>query len=109
MNSIPSLTRRRFLGQLSIGAAAIALSRRLSAEEAGPSKKLGIALVGLGSYATRQLAPALQHTKLCRLAGAVTGSREKGEKLAREYGFSEKNVYGYDTMAQLAENKEIDI
>jgi glucose-fructose oxidoreductase len=102
-------TRRRFIGQLSITAAALALSRKLSAEENAPVKKLGVALVGLGNYATRQLAPALKHTKLCRLAGAVTGTREKGEKLAREYGFSEKNVFGYDTMAQLADNPEIDI
>lgn len=109
MNSILRTSRRRFIGQLSITAAALALSRRLSAEEAVPARKLGIALVGLGSYATRQLAPALKLTKLCRLAGAVTGTRDKGEKLAREYGFSEQNVYSYETMAQLAENPEIDI
>jgi glucose-fructose oxidoreductase len=103
------ITRRRFIGQISIAAAALALSRRLSAEEAAPARKLGIALVGLGNYATRQLAPALKHAKFCRLAGAVTGTREKGEKLAREYGFSEKSIYSYDTMGQLADNPEIDI
>jgi glucose-fructose oxidoreductase len=109
MNSIPSLTRRRFIGQLSVAATALAFSRRLSAAGADPTKKLGVALVGLGNYATRQLAPALRHTQFCRLAGAVTGTREKGEKLAREYGFSEKSIYSYDTMAQLADNPEIDI
>jgi glucose-fructose oxidoreductase len=109
MNPIPSVTRRRFIGQLSITAAALALSPRLSAAGAEPRKKLGIALVGLGNYATRQLAPALRHTQFCRLAGAVTGTREKGEKLAREYGFSETSIYSYDTMAQLADNPEIDI
>ena len=86
------------------------LSRKLSgADGAAGSRKLGIALVGLGNYATRQLAPALRQTQFCRLAGAVTGSRQKGEALAREYGFSEKSVYGYDTMAQMADNPEIDI
>jgi glucose-fructose oxidoreductase len=109
MNPIPSISRRRFIGQLSVTAAALALSRRISAEETSPPKKLGVALVGLGNYATRQLAPALRQTQYCRFAGAVTGSREKGEKFAREYGFSEKNIYSYDTMDQLADNAEIDI
>src|SRR5882757_3112681 len=36
--------------------------------------KLGIALVGLGTYATDQLAPALTETQHCYLAGVVTGS-----------------------------------
>lgn len=105
----PSLTRRRFIGQLSIAAAALAASRSVSGADAAPPRKLGIALVGLGSYATRQLAPALRETQFCRLAGAVTGSREKGMKLASEYGFPDRNIYNYDTMAGLAGNPDVDI
>ena len=33
----------------------------------GEDKKLGVALVGLGSYATGQLAPALLETSYCYL------------------------------------------
>ena len=109
MNPIPSLTRRKFIGQLSVGAATLALSRRLLAVEPAPPKKLGVALVGLGSYATHQLAPALGQTTLCRLAGVVTGSREKGQKWAKQYGFPEQSIYSYDTMAQMAGNPDIDI
>lgn len=72
-------------------------------------KKLGIALVGLGSYATNQLAPALRETKFCRLAGVVTGSRAKGEKWAKDYGFPESSIYSYDTMGDLANNPAVDI
>ena len=107
--AIPSITRRRFIGQLSVTATAFALSRRLSGAESAPSKKLGVALVGLGSYATHQLAPALQETQFCRLAGVVTGSREKGERWAKQYGFPEKSIYSYDTMGRLADNPNIDI
>lgn len=74
-----------------------------------PEKKLGVALVGLGGYSSGQLAPALGLTKHCRLAGVVTGSREKGLDWARRHGFSEKAVYGYDTMARMADNPDIDI
>jgi glucose-fructose oxidoreductase len=104
------VSRRRFIGQLS-AAAAVALATRVSrAADAPPtSKKLGVALLGLGSYATNQLGPALRKTEHCRLAGVVTGDREKGKRWAREYGFPERNVYGYDTMAQMAGNPDIDI
>ena len=43
-------------------------------------KKLGVALVGLGNYATRQLAPALLQSKYCKLSGIVTGTPEKEGK-----------------------------
>jgi glucose-fructose oxidoreductase len=85
------------------------MAHRLSAADTEPAKKLGVALVGLGNYSTNQLAPALRQTRYCRLAGVVTGSRDKGVKWAQEHGFSEKSVYDYSTMAQLADNPEIDI
>ena len=42
-----------------------------------PGRKLGIALVGLGYYSTNLLAPALQQTQHCRLAGIVAGTPAK--------------------------------
>jgi glucose-fructose oxidoreductase len=104
------VSRRQFIGQLS-AAAAVALSARgaRAADAPAPSKNLGIALVGLGSYSEGRLAPALQETKHCHLAGVVTGSRDKGLAWAKKYGFPEKNVYGYDTIAQIAGNPDIDV
>lgn len=107
LNAYP-VSRRRFLGQLSAAGALALLPRRSWAVEPA-GKKLGVALVGLGNYSRGQLGPALKVTQHCRLAGVVTGSREKGLKWAKDYGFSEKNVYGYDTMHQLADNPEIDV
>lgn len=80
-----------------------------AAEPDAPSKKLGVALAGLGSYSTHQLGPALRETKHCRLTGVITGDRAKGKKWARDYGFTEKNIFSYDTMAQLAGNPDIDV
>jgi glucose-fructose oxidoreductase len=68
-----------------------------------------VVLVGLGGYATGQLAPALQQTQHCKLVGVVTGSPEKGRAWAQKFGFPEKNIYGYNTMARMADNREIDI
>ncbi len=72
-------------------------------------KKLGIALVGLGSYATYQLAPALQQTKLCRLTGIVTGTPAKAERWAKEYNIPAKNIYNYENYDTIADNPDIDI
>src|SRR6478752_5555047 len=102
------VSRRRFLGQLSAtGALALAPRGLLAAGVA--DKKLGVALVGLGSYSTHQLGPALKLTQHCRLAGVVTGSVQKGVKWSREYGFPETSIYGYDSMAKLADNPDIDV
>lgn len=72
-------------------------------------RKLGVALVGLGRYSTGQLGPALRETKLCRLAGIVTGSSEKEKKWSDDYGIPAANIYNYDTYDQLIDNPAIDI
>lgn len=72
-------------------------------------EKLGIALVGLGSYSTYQLAPALQQTKLCKLSGIVTGTPAKEKRWASKYDIPERNIYNYETYDQIADNPDIDI
>ncbi|HEX2861720.1 MAG TPA: Gfo/Idh/MocA family oxidoreductase [Lacunisphaera sp.] len=106
--SFPAVSRRRFLGQLS-AAGAFALTPRLAFAGEPSRKKLGLALVGLGGYSRGQLGPALKITEHVRLAGVVTGSREKGLQWAAEHGFPETSIYGYDTMARMADNPDIDI
>ena len=104
----PSFSRRRFVGHLAVGAAALALAGR-SRGQTPPPKKLGIALCGLGNYARGQLGPALRLTQHCQLTGVITGSRPKGIQWAKDYGFSEKSIYHYDTMQRMADDPAIDI
>jgi glucose-fructose oxidoreductase len=109
MNPPHSTARREFLGRLAAGTAALALPRRARAQDTPPPRKLGIALCGLGNYARGQLGPALRLTQECELRAVVTGSREKGQAWAREFGFPERNIYDYATMARLIDNPAIDI
>lgn len=105
-----SVSRREFLERCTLGGAAmLALAGRTATAEPAPARKLGVALVGLGGYSGGQLGPALRQTQHCRLAGVVTGSPAKGAQWARDYGFPEKNVWGYDTMRQIAGHPDIDI
>ena len=105
-----SISRRQFFRQLS-ATAALALAPRWSRafDISPPRKKFGVALVGLGNYSTQHLGPALRLTEHCRLTGVVTGDLANGKKWAHDYGFSEKNIFSYDTMTQMAGNPDIDI
>jgi predicted dehydrogenase len=113
-------SRRDFLRMTAIAAAGVPLARPLIpsipsiAHRATPTtsqqeRKLGFALVGLGSLSTNQIAPALQKTKHCRLAGIVTGTPAKAVKWKAQYGIPDKSIYNYDTMARMADNRDIDV
>ncbi|HXF10983.1 MAG TPA: Gfo/Idh/MocA family oxidoreductase, partial [Desulfuromonadaceae bacterium] len=72
-------------------------------------KKLGVALLGLGRYSTNELAPALQQTERCYLAGAISGHPDKLSQWQQQYSLPGKNLYSYDNLEQIADNKDIDI
>jgi glucose-fructose oxidoreductase len=103
------MQRRKFLKYSSVLSATSIYSFCKPAQT--PSKnpsKMGIALLGLGSYSTYQLAPALQITKHCELKGIITGSAEKITQWQSRYGIKDQNVYDYDNIADMANNDEID-
>ena len=103
--------RRKFLQTLSLGLGTLALAPTLSPLEslAAEDKKLGIALVGLGGYSTGQLAPALQQTKHCYLAGIVTGTPEKAKNWSAKYNIPKGNIYNYQNFDTIISNPAIDI
>jgi predicted dehydrogenase len=80
-------------------------------EQPLPAEKegMGVALVGLGSYATNQIAKALEETAYCRLVGLVSGDEAKLEQWRKRYNLDEKNVYTYDTFDEIVSNRDIDI
>jgi len=110
-------SRREFiLRTVHCGAGALALNLAakkapfiLTAHAAEPVKKLGFALVGLGSLSTNQIAPGLQKTKYCRLAGIVSGTPEKRKRWAAQYNIPEKNIYTYETFDSIKDNPDIDV
>jgi predicted dehydrogenase len=71
--------------------------------------KLGVALVGLGNYSSDQLAPALQETQHCYLAGLISGTPDKADQWRKKYDIPEKNIYNYQTFDQIKDNPDIDI
>jgi glucose-fructose oxidoreductase len=104
-------TRRRFLGQLATGAAGMTLGPRLWATPLLPKKKdkLGVALVGLGYYSTDLLAPALQLTEHCHLAGVVSGTPAKLKAWQEKYRLPDAALYDYTSFDTIANNPAIDV
>ncbi|MEO1261537.1 MAG: Gfo/Idh/MocA family oxidoreductase [Bacteroidota bacterium] len=103
--------RRKFLQTAAIGTGALAIGAAAFPNLLTRKKKekIGVALVGLGYYSTDVLAPALQLTQHCYLAGIVTGTPEKAVRWKRQYDIPEKNIYNYENMDGIANNPEIDV
>jgi glucose-fructose oxidoreductase len=107
------LTRRRLLAAMA--GAGIGATLPLRAENSmdkngkGTRRKdsVGVALVGLGGYATHQLAPGFALTEHCHLAGIVTGSPEKIPVWQQKHGIPDANVYNYDDFDRIADNPDI--
>ncbi|REL38517.1 gfo/Idh/MocA family oxidoreductase [Rhodohalobacter sp. SW132] len=103
-----NITRKSFLKHAgtaltiaSVGFPSIIIPRK--------KEKIGVALVGLGSYAGGQLAPALQETEYCELRGIVTGTPSKIPEWQERYGIRDQNVYNYENLHEVANNDDIDV
>src|SRR6188474_3234598 len=103
-------SRRKVIKNLAIGSTALMFSpNSLLAATRQKKDRLGVALVGLGYYSTDLLAPALQQTKNCFLAGIVTGTPTKAESWKKKYNIPDKNIYNYQNFDQVANNPDIDV
>ena len=108
---INNVTRRQFnqgsmAAMVASGIAPVMIGR---AEADEPKKKLGLAIVGLGVYATSCIAPEIATCQHVRLAGVVTGDAEKGRTWAKEHGFEQDAIYSYDNFDTIAGDDRIDL
>jgi glucose-fructose oxidoreductase len=118
------LSRRRFLqtatgalaaAPLTGGAFAPASAEALPAQvpnlklPEAPGRKLGWALVGLGSLSINQIMPAFAKCTQSKLVGFVSGRPEKARHMAQIYGVDPKNIYSYENYDSIANNPDIDI
>jgi len=106
-------SRRQFIKKTA-SASALAITpaiwnKNISLVGLKPKEKMGIALVGLGYYSGQVLAPALQETENCYLAGVVTGTPEKEKVWAEKYDIEDQNIYNYENYDSIADNDDIDI
>jgi predicted dehydrogenase len=114
-----SLTRRGFIAKVGQGLAianvAGALLTKAAAQQPTlkvpdpPGKKVGWAIVGLGSLAINQILPAFAQCDDARVAALVSGHPDKANKLAQRYGVNPKNIYNYQNYDTIRDNPEVDV
>ena len=108
-----SISRRSFSKKIAIATGSVALMNTIplacAFESTPATKSLGIALVGLGTYSSYELAPSLLETKHCHLAGIVTGTPSKEKIWAEKYNIPKENIYNYENFDTLITNSSIDI
>ncbi|PYV54206.1 MAG: glucose-fructose oxidoreductase [Acidobacteria bacterium] len=115
-NSPNDITRRSFINKASRGllatTAAEALLKTASAQlrvPDPPGKKLGWAIVGLGSLSINQILPAFAKCEKSKVVALVSGHPDKASKLALRYGVSPKNIYNYQNYDSIKDNPDVDI
>jgi predicted dehydrogenase len=110
------ITRRGFITRVGKGVLAANLAGTLLKNADAqlkvpdpPGKKLGWAIVGLGSLAINEILPAFAKCEKSKVIAFVSGHADKANKLAQRYGVSSKNIYNYENYDSLKDNPEIDI
>ncbi|KAF1686553.1 glucose-fructose oxidoreductase [Pseudoxanthomonas broegbernensis] len=110
---LQGITRRHLLAAMAGAGLGAALPVRAGTSTQSPppaprrQDSIGVALVGLGYYASHLLAPGLQLTRNCHLAGIVTSSPEKVPAWQERHGIPDRNVYDYDGFDRIADNPDI--
>src|SRR5690349_1154321 len=111
------ITRRRFISKVGGGIVGASVSGMLL-EDANaqqlvvpdpPGKKLGWAIVGLGSLSIHEILPAFATCEKSKVVAFVSGHPDKANKLALRYGVNPKNIFNSQNYDTIKDNPEVDI
>jgi glucose-fructose oxidoreductase len=100
------VSRRAFLA--AAAAASLTAGPLLAQTNAG-QKKLGFALVGVGSLTMNQLLPAFAKCSFARPVALVSGHLAKARQQADKYGIDAKRIYSYENFDTIRDNPDIDV
>jgi predicted dehydrogenase len=109
------ISRRGFMTKVGQGLLAANFAGTLLRDAAAqqvpdpPGKKLGWAIVGLGSLSINQILPAFAKCEKSKVVALVSGHPDKANKLALRYGVNAKNLYNYQNYDTIKDNPEVDI
>ena len=71
-----------------------------------PEKRIGYAVVGLGSISQVAVLPAFAHSKKAKLVAVVSGDKNKAKKFAQDFNAGE--AYTYAELSQCLGNPQVD-
>ena len=97
------LTRRDFTRIAGLGIA----SRLMPTLHAAEQEKTGYAVIGLGRIADHFMR-GVRNSSNSQITALVSGHRDKGERIAAEYGIPLSSIYSYEEFDRIAENKSVE-
>ncbi|HET8736040.1 MAG TPA: Gfo/Idh/MocA family oxidoreductase [Pricia sp.] len=105
-------SRRNFLEKITISAVGLPLLTHpthffAAVDESYQGRTLNVALMGLGSYATR-VAKAMEDCKRAKITGLISGTPSKLAEWGGKYDVPEKSRYNYDSFDAVKDNPDID-
>jgi predicted dehydrogenase len=110
------ITRRGFISRVGQGVLAASIPGALLQPALAqlkvpdpPGKKLGWAVVGLGSLSINQILPAFATCEKSKVVAFVSGHPDKASKLALRYGVDPKNIYNYENYDSIKNNADVDV
>src|SRR5499425_364492 len=110
------ITRRNFIARAGGGVLAANVAGALLKDAHAqlvvpdpPGKKLGWAIMGLGSLSINQILPAFAKCEKSKVTALVSGHPDKAHKLALRYGVSSKNIYNYQKYDSIKDNPDVDV
>ena len=110
------ITRRGFLVKVGQGLAAANVAGTFTYNTAAqqfvpdpPGKKLGWAIVGLGSLSINEILPGFAKCEKSKVVALVSGHPDKANKLALRYGVSQECIYNYQNYDSIKDNPEVDV
>jgi predicted dehydrogenase len=116
MSIVNELTRRNFMKKTGQGLVAAGTFESLLKPASAqlhvpdpPGKKLGWAIVGLGSLSINQILPAFAKCEKSKVVAFVSGHPDKANKLALRYGVNKKNIYNYQNYDSIKDNPDVDV
>jgi predicted dehydrogenase len=98
-----NITRREFTWLIGAGVASQSLPALARPEE----RRIGYCIVGLGRIASHFM-PGILASSKARIAGVVSGHRDKAERIAAQYGVPKSAIYNYQNYDEIAHNPDID-
>lgn len=69
---------------------------------------VGLAIIGLGDYALKQIMPRIAQSERMHIAALVSGNPDKLRQVGEAYGVPPEARYSYDGFAQIAANPAVE-
>ena len=105
------MNRRDLIKSSILASSGLMLTRASSTahsnQQQNNDSKIGIAVLGLGYFAS-YVAPKIQTSNHSKITALISSDRQKAQRWAKRFGVDEAHIYNYQQVAKVTEDKSVD-